>query len=161
QNICSDSSKLVNEHKNTVAQDPIDSISIPHATQDAQERFDKSTNKSTDIISTPAIDCALILPLPRRMITVSLLSSNTSLNNIDNIIRLHVDMNITDINIRQFNCSQVRDISPFNLYFPSGELEFLLSGLFCPAEALMREFVSRSKSCHRAVALPPSNTGTY
>uniref|UniRef100_A0A1A9V2F9 Uncharacterized protein n=1 Tax=Glossina austeni TaxID=7395 RepID=A0A1A9V2F9_GLOAU len=91
-------------------------ISIPHATQDAQERFDEPTDKAIDAISTPTEACALVLVLPRRMTIASLLCPNTSLHKIGNTMRLrNSDMKSNDINFQQFNCSQQQMSSPDSL----------------------------------------------
>lgn len=95
--------------------------------------------------STPVSGDLVVVP-PRKTIFISRLSSDTSIENIVNYVKLNFsEFNDNDCRILKFNYSGPRDISSFRIIVPVKVFGVLSEQSFWPDGVLVKEFIPRNK----------------
>lgn len=88
----------------------------------------------------------LVVVPPRRIVFLSRLASDTTVDDIGDFIRSNYASISDDIAIFKFNYSQPRDISSFKISVPGKFFDEIVNKSFWPDGVLVREFVHRDRN---------------
>ncbi|XP_075150846.1 uncharacterized protein LOC142224954 [Haematobia irritans] len=91
-------------------------------------------------------DSDLVVVSPRKIVFLSRLANDTSVDRVCNYIRsMYVDFRSCDCNIIKLNNRQQRDISSFKIIVPLKMFDVLVDSSFWPPGLLVTEFIPRSR----------------